>query len=121
MTQISMEMEMEEPAMAPITLDDLRNAFYAGRKAGVFAVTKVAQSIESESESDVYFRQKFEEWHSRQHNSALDNLLRKVNKVTAYHRHGLYPPISAIDELSNAQIEYEEATSTEIEKEPALG
>lgn len=37
----------------------------------------------------------------------LNHLLNKVNKVTAYHRHG--NPISpkALDELSNAQIEYE--------------
>lgn len=39
----------------------------------------------------------------------LQHLLNKVNKVTAYHRHGNKIPKSALDELSNAQIEYEKS------------
>lgn len=37
----------------------------------------------------------------------LQHLLNKVNKVTAYHRHGNKIPATALDALSNAQIEYE--------------
>lgn len=39
----------------------------------------------------------------------LQHLLNKVNRVTAYHRHGNQIPKSALDELSNAQIEYEKS------------
>lgn len=43
----------------------------------------------------------------------LQHLLNKVNKVTAYHRHGNKIPLSALDDLSNAQIEYEKAIQVE--------
>jgi hypothetical protein len=38
---------------------------------------------------------------------AVDRLLMKVNKVTAYHRHGNPIPKAALDDLANYQIEVE--------------
>lgn len=49
----------------------------------------------------------------------LQHLLNKVNKVTAYHRHGNKIPLSALDDLSNAQIEYEKAIQVEAKVKPA--
>lgn len=43
----------------------------------------------------------------------LQHLLNKLNKVTAYHRHGNKIPPSALDDLANAQIEYEKAIQVE--------
>jgi hypothetical protein len=37
----------------------------------------------------------------------LELLLCKVNKVTAYHRHGQKIPESALDDLANIQVEIE--------------
>ena len=39
----------------------------------------------------------------------LKHLLNKINKVTSCHRHGRPIPEKYLDELSNAQIEYEKA------------
>jgi len=39
---------------------------------------------------------------------AVNHLLCKVNKVTAYHRHSQKIPISALDDLANYQVEFEE-------------
>ena len=51
----------------------------------------------------------------------LQHLLNKLNKVTAYHRHGHKIPVSALDNLSNAQIEYEKAIQVEAKVKPANG
>lgn len=40
----------------------------------------------------------------------LELFLAKVNKVTAYHRHGQEIPRRALDDLANAQIEMEQQT-----------
>jgi hypothetical protein len=40
----------------------------------------------------------------------LERLLCKVNKVTAYHRHGQKIPENALDDLANTQVEIEEHT-----------
>lgn len=42
-------------------------------------------------------------------NETLRRLLNKVNKVTAYHRHGNVIPKAALDELANAQLDYEQS------------
>lgn len=42
-------------------------------------------------------------------NRALVRLMNKVNKVTSYHRHGRVIPEQALDDLSNAQLDFEEA------------
>lgn len=42
-------------------------------------------------------------------NKELRRLLNKVNRVTAYHRHGNPVPAKALDDLSNAQLDYETA------------
>jgi len=39
----------------------------------------------------------------------LQRLMNKVNKVTAYHRHGRTVPNRHLTELANAQLDYEEA------------
>jgi hypothetical protein len=44
----------------------------------------------------------------------FETFLMKVNKVTAYHRHGNTIPKSALDDLSNAQIEMEAALSQPV-------
>lgn len=40
--------------------------------------------------------------------SKLKHLLNKVNRVTAYHRHGNDIPMKALDDLANAQLEFED-------------
>jgi len=40
---------------------------------------------------------------------ALRHLLNKLNKVTAYHRHGNPVPDHIMDDLANAQLDYEQA------------
>jgi hypothetical protein len=40
----------------------------------------------------------------------LERLLCKVNKVTAYHRHGQKIPENALDDLANTQVKIEEHT-----------
>lgn len=40
---------------------------------------------------------------------SLKHLMNLVNKVTSYHRHGNPMPRKLLDDLSNAQIEYEQA------------
>jgi hypothetical protein len=52
----------------------------------------------------------------------LDHLLNKINRVTAYHRHGQKVSKKDLDDLSNAQIEFEEVykqVSVEPEVKPA--
>lgn len=52
----------------------------------------------------------------------LDHLLNKINRVTAYHRHGQKVSKKDLDALSNAQIEFEEVykqVSVEPEVKPA--
>ena len=39
----------------------------------------------------------------------IEMLLCKVNKVTAYHRHGQKIPEKALDDLANFQVEFEES------------
>jgi hypothetical protein len=39
---------------------------------------------------------------------ALQHLMNKLNKVTSCHRHGREIPANYLDDLSNAQVEYEE-------------
>lgn len=51
----------------------------------------------------------------------LQHLLNKLNKVTAYHRHGHRMPSSALDDLANAQIEYEKAIQVQAKVKPANG
>ena len=46
----------------------------------------------------------------------LESLLCKVNKVTAYHRHGNKIPKRALDELSNYQIDIEEKIREEKDR-----
>ena len=42
-------------------------------------------------------------------NRQTKKLLNKVNKVTAYHRHGNPIPSRVLDDLVNAQLDFEES------------
>lgn len=46
----------------------------------------------------------------------LRHLLNKLNKVTACHRHGREIPESYLDDLCNAQVDYEQSDLTEMEQ-----
>ena len=51
----------------------------------------------------------------------IQHLLNKINKVTAYHRHGNKIPTKALDELSNAQIEFEKSFPVQLQVKNANG
>lgn len=46
----------------------------------------------------------------------LVHLLNKLNKVTSCHRHGRDIPEQYLDDLCNAQVEYEQSDLTELEE-----
>ena len=51
----------------------------------------------------------------------LDRLLWKVNRVTAYHRHGNPIPEQALWDLVDAQIEYERAVAEGVTSDSKQG
>ena len=46
----------------------------------------------------------------------LSQLVARVNRVTAYHRHGTVIPKQALDDLANVQIDVEKALREEVEE-----
>jgi PleD family two-component response regulator len=46
----------------------------------------------------------------------LRRLLNKVNRVTAFHRHGAPVPTDALTELANRQVEVEEDLRAELDR-----